>query len=366
LVNQRRWQGTTLLKRLQQSPRALGYRWPAEWEPQQSVWLGCPHDASLWPIDLEPIWDVFADLIAELAAVQRVDLLVQNADVKAQAEARLLEGRKRRRTNESDVVFHFIPTDDSWLRDTGPIFLNRNADGRVEQAAVGFDFNGWGKFQPFETDAKVAERIAMVTQTPLHQRRVIFEGGAIDGNGAGAVLTTESCLLNENRNAAMTKSDYEDLLRECLNTNQLIWLAGGLYNDHTDGHVDVVSRFVGPTTVVSMWADDRNDPSRAMLEENERRLKAVKIDGDPLRIVHLPMPGPVEFAGKRLAAGYANFVLANELIIVPTYNCDADTSASKILEGLFPDRRVVGLCADELLKGGGAFHCLTQQQPAVE
>jgi len=354
------------LTRLHQSPKSLGYRWPAEWERQQSVWLGWPHDASLWPIDLEPIWDVFADLIAELAAVQRVDLLVQNADVKSLAEARLAAARKRRSAEAGDVAFHFIPTDDSWLRDTGPIFLNRRIDGLTDQAAVGFDFNGWGKFEPFDADAKVAERIAEKSKTPFHQRRVILEGGAVDGNGAGAVLTTESCLLNENRNAGMTKSDYESLLQECLNTRQLIWLAGGLFNDHTDGHVDVVSRFVGPTTVVSMWADDRNDPSRPILEENERRLKAVKIDDKPLRIVHLPLPDPVEFEGKRLAAGYANFVVANGLIIVPNYNCGADASACKILEGLFPDRRVVGLRADELLKGGGAFHCLTQQQPAVE
>lgn len=330
------------------------------------MWLGWPHDASLWPIDLDPIWDVFADLIAELSAVQRVDLLVQHADVKAQAEARILEGRKRRRTKEGRVAFHFIPTDDSWLRDTGPIFLNRKTEGRVEQAAVGFDFNGWGKFEPFATDAKVADRIAEETKTPFHSRRVILEGGAIDGNGAGAVLTTESCLLNDNRNPGMNKSDYETLLRECLDTTQLIWLAGGLYNDHTDGHVDVVSRFVGPTTVVSMWADDRNDPSRAMLEENDVRLKSVKIDANPLRIVHLPTPDPVEFEGIRLAAGYANFVLANGLVIVPTYHCNADATACRILEGLFPNRRIVGLRADELLKGGGAFHCLTQQQPAIE
>jgi len=353
------------LPKPRETPRSLLYRWPAEWEPQKSVWLGWPHDESLWPIPLEPIWETVGDLIAELAAVQRVDLLVQDDDVRRNAERWLAIGRKRRRTNGGDVRFHTIPTDDSWLRDTGPIFLNSRRRGVPKQAAVGWVFNGWGKFEPFDTDAKVASRIAAEGELPFFEPGVILEGGAIDGNGQGAALTTEQCLLSENRNSGATKANYERYLSDYLSIDQVVWLAGGLMNDHTDGHVDVVARFVAPHAVASMWADDPNDPSRPMLEENDRRLRSARILGEPLQIVHLPMPDPVIFEGKALAAGYANFVVANGLIVVPTYDCPSDATAMRIIASLFPERRVVGLSAVELLKGGGAFHCLTQQQPAV-
>jgi len=327
--------------------------------------MGWPHDAALWPIPLEPIWETFGDLIAELAAVQCVDLLVQNPDVRIDAERWLANGRKRRRVGGGDVRFHAIPTDDSWLRDTGPIFLNGVRSDAAKQVAVGWIFNGWGKFEPFDTDAKVASRVAGECELRLFEPGVVLEGGAIDGNGQGTALTTEQCLFSENRNPGATKADYERYLSDYLSIDQVIWLAGGLMNDHTDGHVDVVARFVATTTVASMWADDLNDPSRPTLEENDRRLRCARVLGEPLRIVHLPMPDPVIFEGKVLAAGYANFVVANGLIVVPTYDCPADAAAMKIIASLFPERRVVGLSAVELLKGGGAFHCLTQQQPAV-
>jgi agmatine deiminase len=344
------------------TPRSLGFRWPAEWERQQSVWLGWPHDASLWPVDLEPVWAAMADLVAELSAVQRVDLLVQNPQVRTFAERKISEGRKRRRAYDGDVRFHLIPTDDSWLRDSGPIFLNRSLGASSDQAAVDWVFNGWGKFEPFDVDNQVPGRIAEALNLPLFETGVVLEGGAIDGDGAGACLTTEQCLLNETRNPGMSKPQYERYLSDFLGVDRVVWLAGGLFNDHTDGHVDVVARYAGPSTVVAMWAEDRNDPSRAMLEENDRRLRAFD---QPLRIVHLPTPDPVLFEGKRLAAGYANFVIANGLVIVPTYDCAADKEALRILSGVFPDRRVIGLSAVDVLKGGGAFHCLTQQQPAT-
>lgn len=342
------------------TPRLAGYRWPAEWEPQQSVWLAWPHDASLWPIDLDPIWDTIADLVVELGAVQRVDLLVQNRDVMQLAERSISEAMRRRNIERAKIVHHFIETDDSWLRDTGPIFINRAG----EQAAVGWNFNGWGKFEPFDTDAKVNGLIAESAGVKLFRPEVVLEGGGIDTNGRGLVITTEQCLLNPNRNPGLNKRDYEKLLGDYLSAEQVVWLGEGLYNDHTDGHVDVVTRFTAPNAVVTLTTSDRNDPSYPALDENLRRLKAVRFDDQPLRIVELPLPDPVMFEGKRLAAGYANFVIANALIVVPTYDCDADREALRIIGEQFPDRRVIGLSAVELLKGGGAFHCLSQQQPA--
>ena len=342
------------------SPRALGFRWPAEWEPQQSVWLAWPHDASLWPIPLEPVWPTIADLIVELAAVQRVDLLVQNRDTSEHAKRWLADARQRRNVSETDIAFHFIPTDDSWLRDIGPIFL----EGDGTQTAVAWNFNGWGKFVPYDTDAQVGTRITEEAGVSIHRPNVVLEGGAIDGNGRGLVLTTEQCLLQPNRNPELGKRDYERLLRDFLGAEAVVWLGDGLFNDHTDGHVDVVTRFTAPNRVVTLWTNDKNDPSFPALEENRRRLEAVGFKNESLEIVELPLPEPVMFEGKRLAAGYANFVIANGLVIVPTYDCDADRQALGIVARQFPDRRVIGLSAVELLKGGGAFHCLTQQQPA--
>jgi len=344
------------------SPRLSGYRWPAEWETQQAVWLAWPHDASLWPIDLDPVWETIADLVVELAAVQRVDLLVQNRDVILRAERFIKESRRRRNVAAGQVVFHSIATDDSWLRDIGPIFINREG----QQAAVGWNFNGWGKFVPFDTDAKVGGAVAESLGIELFRPNVVLEGGAIDTNGRGLVITTEQCLLNPNRNPGLGKADYEKLLSDYLSAEQVVWLGEGLHNDHTDGHVDVVTRFTSPNSVVTLMTNDRNDPSFPALDENRRRLKAVRIDDLPLRIVELPLPDPLMFEGQRLAAGYANFVIANGLIVVPTYGCDADAAAMKIIGEQFPDRRVVGLSAIELLKGGGAFHCLSQQQPALD
>jgi agmatine deiminase len=347
------------------TPHQLGYRWPAEWEPQRAVWLAWPHDRALWPVDLEPIWETFGDLIAELGSVQTVQLLVQNREVERHA-ARWIAERSARRGRRPKAAFVEVPTDDCWLRDSGPTFVNRRdpKTNAVEQGCVCWRFNGWGKFEPFVNDDRVPGNIAHHQRLPSWSPGVVLEGGAVDGNGAGVALTTEQCLLCDNRNPGLTKRDYERLLHDYLGVRQVVWLGRGLYNDHTDGHVDVVTRFVGPNRVATLATADRQAPSYEALADNLARLRAVRIDGKPLEIVELPLPDPVMFEGKMLAAGYANFVIANDLVVVPVYDCQEDDRALAILRDVFPDRRAIGLSAVQLLRGGGAFHCVTQQQPA--
>ncbi|HVJ80861.1 MAG TPA: agmatine deiminase family protein [Planctomycetia bacterium] len=344
------------------TPRNLGYRWPAEWEPQQSVWLAWPHDESLWPTDLEPVREVFARLICFLGSAQRVDLMVQDVEVEALARRRLAAAADG--TGFPDVRFHRILTDDCWVRDSGPTFLNPAGSSLRPQLALGWHFNGWGKFEPFANDDAVPPAIASVLGIPLFRPDVVLEGGSIDGNGEGTCLTTEQCLLHPNRGNCLGKPALERLLGDNLGVERTIWLGKGLAQDHTDGHVDVIARFVNSTTVVALATSDRADPSHDALADNLRRLERARTaKGERLTVVPLPLPEPVLFEGEPLAAGYANFVIANGLVVVPTWDCPQDSAAIETLGKLFPTRRIIGLTSTILLRGGGSFHCITQQQP---
>lgn len=340
-------------------PRQLGYRLPAEWEPHAATWLTWPHKEESWPGKFEPIPEVYAQIIAHLSRSELVNLIVMDEDMEAAAREKL----RAAGALLENVRFHTIPTNDSWVRDYGPIFIAR----RSELAIVDCEYNSWGgKYPPFDLDNRVPSIIAQRLGLPRFELGMVLEGGSIDSNGRGALLATESCLLNPNRNPHLSKEQIESKLRDFFGASKVIWLARGIAGDDTDGHVDELARFVDERTVVVAMEEDPGDENYEPLMENYRRLQeSTDQDGNPLRLIKLPMPRRLEHCGQRLPASYANFYIANRVVLVPTFDDPNDAAALAILQGLFEDRRVVGIRSADLVWGLGAIHCITQQQPAV-
>ena len=349
------------------APSSLGYRMPAEWETHEGTFLGWPHERTDWPGKFEPIPWAFAEIVRHLARVERVFLLVENR----QAESRVRTILKKSHANLGNVKFLRIPTDRGWMRDSGPICVKNESR---EVAFNHFVFNGWAKYGNHRKDAKVVTQISQSLRRklflPVHQgRRVVLEGGSIDVNGCGTLLTTEECLQSkvQQRNPGFTKRDYEELFRAYLGISNVLWLGNGVAGDDTHGHVDDLSRFINPTTVVTVVEEDSSDINYATLQENLRRLQSMQDQaGKPLRVETLPMPAPLFFAGFRLPASYANFYIANKLVLVPVFNDANDRVALNTLAKLLPDRDVVGVYCRDLVLGLGTIHCMTQQLPARE
>jgi len=298
--------------------------------------------------------------------------LVPNEQVYLNVTGPDMEADVRSRLTHADVpldrvVFHHHPTDDAWVRDHGPIFLQRSVDGQLEEAVLDWQYNSWGgKYPPFDNDNAIPGRIAGHYGLRRFVPGLVMEGGSIDVNGAGTLLTTESCLLNPNRNPGRTKADIEQALRDHFNVEHILWLGDGIAGDDTDGHVDDLTRFVGPSTVVTAIETDTTDVNFDILKSNRERLAGMTDqDGRPLRIVELPMPHPVYHDGERLPASYANFYVANGVVLVPAYHPDRDQIARAVLQRCFPTRRVALIPSTDLAWGLGSFHCVTQQWPAV-
>jgi agmatine deiminase len=350
----------------QGTPFPLGFRMPAEWERHEATWLGWPHELSDWPGKFAPVPWVYADIVRHLSRVERVYLLVENRA----AEARVRTILKKSGANLGAVDFFRVPTDRGWMRDSGPICV-KNSTGEV--ACTHWAFNAWAKYDNYKKDAvsaaRVNERLNHRVWQPVHKgRRVVLEGGSIDVNGRGTLLTTEECLLSpvQARNPGVTRGELEETLREYLGATNVLWLKNGIAGDDTHGHVDDLTRFVNPTTVVTVVEEDPSDVNYAALQENLALLKTMKDqDGRALRVETLPMPAPVLFNGQRLPASYANFYIANKLVIVPTFSDANDRVALNTLTALFPGREVVGIPCRDLVLGLGTLHCMTQQQPAA-
>ena len=354
-----------------QLPAKLGYRWPAEWERHASTWLSWPKNPATWPDHFEPVPGEFARFVRTLAQFEPVNILAGGQAVMQQA--REFVG------NVPKVVLHDIETNDAWCRDHGPTFLGREkAEGRRQNegsespslrlpaALVDWEYNAWGgKYPPFDKDNQVPRKIAELQDRRRFTPGIILEGGAIDGNGLGAVLTTKSCLLNPNRNPHLSQADVERYLRDYLGVSKVLWLTGGeIAGDDTDGHIDQIARFVGPQTVAVSVCDDPKDDNYAPTRLNWNELcKMTDQDGQPLSLVPLPLPNAKFVDSQRLPAGYCNFVFANGGVIVPQFEDPADAKAIKILQELMPDRRVVGSPSMNLIWGLGSFHCLSQQEP---
>lgn len=338
-------------------PAGLGYRMPAEWEPHAATWLSWPHNRDSWPGQFEPIPGVWADLVHALCQVELVNILAGGEAV--MTEALRLVGHLPR------VTLHEIATNDAWMRDHGPTFLVGRAG--TAPALVDWHYNAWGgKYPPFDLDQQVPRRLAEKLGFRRFEPGIVLEGGAIDVNGTGSLLTTEQCLLNPNRNPHLGRADLEQYLADYCGARHVIWLGGGIVGDDTDGHIDELARFVSPRTVVAALEEDPADPNHEPLRDNLQRLRAAGDEqGRPLEIVTLPMPRPVYHDEHRLPASYLNFYVANALVIVPQFGDPADALAIETLAELFPGRRIRGLRAVELAWGLGAFHCITQQQPLL-
>jgi agmatine deiminase len=342
-----------------QTPAALGYRMPAEWEPHAATWLSWPRREGIsFPESFDRVLPVLRTMVQALIESEQVCINV--CDEAHEAEARsALAGLPIER-----ITFYRIPTNEPWCRDHGPIFLTRDREPRL--AVVDWDYNAWGnKYPPFDLDEVVPTRLAEILKLPVFYPGMILEGGSIDVNGAGALLTTESCLLNKNRNPNLSRDEIEQRLRDYLGVQDILWLGDGVAGDDTDGHIDDLARFVSERTVVVVVEEDRQDENYEPLQENLARLRQMKIGKDKIEIVTLPMPKKIVREGLRLPASYANFYIANTCVLVPTFGDPADEVALSILGERFSNRRVIGIDCRELIWGLGTFHCLTQQQPTV-
>lgn len=354
------------------APRFLGYKMPAEWEPHEATWLAWPHNPEDWPGKFQSIPWLYAEIVRLLAAHERVHLIVENAAAKKRVTSML----RRAGANLDQVTFHLWPTDRGWTRDSGPIFV-RNREGRV--ALTNWRFNGWAKYDDWRLDdelpGRIADLLGMREWKPVLDyshivppHRLVLEGGSIDVNGEGLLLTTEECLLSEvqQRNPRVSRDELERALQLFLGIDQTIWLNRGIVGDDTHGHVDDIARFVASATIVAAVEPDTRDPNHAPLAENLSRLKSARTpQGKQFTVVELPMPRPIIFRGQRLPASYANFYIVNGIVLVPTFHDPNDRIALNILAELFPGREIVGVHSVDLIWGLGALHCMTQQQPSA-
>jgi agmatine deiminase len=345
-------------------PASLDYRMPAEWEPHEATWIAWPHQRSDWPGKFPAIPWVYAEIVRHLHRSENIHILVN--DDRAE--------RRARRTLEQCGIdlarlrFFPFPTDRVWARDYGPIFV---VAGDGSRGITDWMFNAWAKYPNWQRDNAVPYQVHAALGGPYWQvrvgeRPVVLEGGSIDVNGQGLLLTTEECLLSpvQARNDWLSRAELEKVLADYLGAGKVLWLNRGIAGDDTHGHVDDLARFVGPRTVVAAVEDNPADENYQPLQENLERLAGMTgLDGRPLEVVRLPMPGPVVFDGQRLPASYANFYIANDRVLVPTFNDPKDRKALGVLAELFPDRTVVGIHAVDLVWGLGTLHCLTQQQP---
>ncbi len=345
----------------ERTPAAAGYRMPAEWEPHAATWISWPRqDGISFPGAYDEVIPVFIQIVDALRESERVRINVADGEQENQVRHLLKD------IDSSHVDFFRIPTNEPWCRDHGPIFVKRKADPAI--AVIDWNYNAWGgKYPPFDLDEVVPTRIAEQLGLPVYYPHLVMEGGSIDPNGAGSLLTTTSCLLNPNRNPTKSKTEIEQALRDYLGVTNILWLGDGIEGDDTDGHIDDITRFVGRTTVLTAIEEDPEDPNYKPLRENLQLLRTMKAeDGNPLEVRTLPMPPRVEREGQRLPASYANFYIGNKVILLPVFCSPKDRHAYKAVQDSFPNRRIVPIDCTDLVWGLGAFHCLTQQQPELD
>ena len=342
------------------------YHLPAEWELHEATWLGWPHNKKDWPGKFAPIPWVYGEITRHIAREEKVRIVVEDKEHKRKAE-RIL---KAVGAGFENIEFYKLKTDRGWMRDSGPVFLKKKESN--ETVLVNFLFNGWAKYDNYKKDKKLPEFISgkfNLHRIPVEYKgkRVILEGGSIDVNGSGSLITTEECLMDEKtqvRNPGFSKKDYEEIFKTYLDITNTIWLGKGIAGDDTHGHVDDICRFVNKNTVVLVQEKDQTDENYNRLNENRDRLRDVKLeDGSSLNVVEIPMPSPVIFKGERLPASYANFYFSNSAVFVPTFNDTNDRIALGILSELITDRPVRGIHAVDLIWGLGTLHCLAHEQP---
>ena len=350
------------MKILKDTPKQLGYRFPAEWELQSATWLSWAHKLESWPDKFEPIPYVYTSIVKTISRFQHVNINVTDDTMYEDVLSRLT----RAGVPNSAFTLHKIPTNDAWCRDHGPAFVI-NPAATEKKAIVDWGYNAWGgKYPPFDLDDVVPTKIAELYDIPVFYPGIVMEGGAIDVNGKGCLLTTKACLLNPNRNPDLTQEQIERFLLDFYGQKKILWLEEGIAGDDTDGHIDDLSRFVNASTIVTCVEDDPDDENYEILKENKKLLKTLTDHNNtPFRIIDLPMPGVVEFDGQRLPASYANFLIGNGFVLVPTFNHPNDLRALTLLQEQFPSRKVIGIDCVDLVWGLGTLHCISQQEPAV-
>jgi agmatine deiminase len=344
------------------TPTELGYRMPAEWHRHSATWLTWPKDPETWPDRVPQVEEIYLRMMAALVPHETVNLLVDDEETEASVRERCAF------PDAENVRCHQIPTVDSWIRDYGPNFLLNDKGGLAYNDWI---FNAWGnKYEELKKDDSIPARLESLLQVPRFEPGIVMEGGSIDVNGAGCVLTTEQCLLNPNRNPHLSKNEIEQYLRSYLGDEKVLWLGEGIVGDDTDGHIDDIARFIAPDVIVCALEEDPADANYKLLQDNRRRLQTMTdVKGRPFEIVTLPMPGVVGGTSTqardldRLPASYANFYIANKVVLVPIFRHANDGRALETLQRIFPDRRVIGINCEPLVWGMGTIHCVTQQQP---
>lgn len=343
------------------TPRELGYSFPAEFEQHTATWLSWPHKEASWPGKISVIYPYYSQFIKELTLGEKVCINVKDEAMKAFAIRHLTEAGVKL----EQVEFFFHPTNDAWCRDHGPAFLV-NPGAEQKKIIVDWNYNAWGnKYPPFDLDDVIPTLIGKALNIPVYYPGIIMEGGSVDFNGKGTVLTSSSCLLNPNRNPTLNQHQIESYLRDYYGMEQVLWVKDGIVGDDTDGHIDDTVRFVNEDTVLTVIEENKQDENYALLQENLADLKKMRLlNGKQLNIVELPMPEAVIYEDQRLPASYANFYIANAAVIVPTFRSDRDDQALQIISDCFPGKKVVGIDSTEIIWGLGSFHCLSQQEPA--
>jgi agmatine deiminase len=340
------------------TPLQLGYHFPAEWELHGSTWLSYPHNVASWPGKIHTIFPWYHEFIKQVSRGEKVNINVVDESMKKRADEEL----QKAGISGNHYTLHVHPTNDAWCRDHGPAFLVNRITG--SRAIVSWLYNGWGGKYPFELDNRIPDRIAALLDLPVFYPGIVMEGGSIDVNGKGTLVTTTSCLLHPNRNPGFTQSQIEELLNQYYGVEKVLWLGDGIGGDDTDGHVDDLTRFINEDTVVTMVEPDRSDANHEPLKKNLAKLRKMRMaDGKQMNIVELPMPAPLYYEGQRLPASYVNFYMANAGVMVPVFNCAQDDIALGILSDCIKDRPVIGIDSTEIIWGLGSWHCLSQQEP---
>ncbi len=346
----------------QKTPKELGYYFPAEWAKHEATWLSYPHNENSFPDKIETIYPSYFEFIKQVSKAEKVNINVRDMAMKEVVLNQCLEFGVD--TKNIGVFIH--PNNDAWCRDHGPAFLI-NPDAEQKKIIVDWNYNAWGgKYPPFDLDNQIPKLIAKHLNLPIFSPGIVMEGGSVDFNGKGTLLTTSACLLNPNRNPTLSQKEIEQYLYDYYGVEHILWLNDGIIGDDTDGHIDDLTRFVSEDTVVTVVESNKNDENYSILQENLADLKKMRLlNGKQLNIVELPMPSPVIWEEQRLPASYANFYIANAGVMVPTFRCKEDEVAIAVLEKCFPDRKVIGIDSTDIIWGLGSFHCLSQQEPAI-
>ncbi len=347
------------VKTFQGIPSEAGYFFPAEWAPHEACWLSWPHNTDTWPGKFKQIFPAYCEFIRVLSLSEKVRINVGSVELAKSAFTRIAQYG----AELDNIYFHLNPTNDAWCRDHGPCFLV-NKDPSKEKIIVNWGYNAWGaKYPPFDLDNDIPQKVADQLGVQIAEPGIIMEGGSVDFNGEGTLITSKSCLLNPNRNPDLSKPEIEEKLKNYYGVENVLWVKDGIVGDDTDGHIDDTVRFVNPSTVITMVEANTSDENFKILKENRHLLEQLTIRNKPIEIVDIQMPEPLFYNGQRLPASYANFYISNEHVIVPVFNSKQDDQALGKIRECFPSRKIIGIDSTHLVWGLGSFHCLSQQQP---